>query len=219
MPIRIKICGLMRLDDALATAHAGADFAGLVFHPGSPRCVSADSARAIAEKLHGRVQVVALFVNANDDAICGGINAARPDFLQLHGREPPNRVAEIRARFGVPVIKAIAVSDARDFDVLPEYEATADILLFEGRPAMGLPGGRGCAFDWQLLRKRKIRRPWLLAGGLNVQNVGDAIVASGAHGVDVSSGVESSPGVKNAEAIHDFVAAARAAEFVAGPPA
>ncbi|HLY05092.1 MAG TPA: phosphoribosylanthranilate isomerase [Rhizomicrobium sp.] len=219
MATKVKICGLTRPEDALAAARAGADFAGLVFHPGSPRYVSPDKAGAIAAALRGRVPVVALFVDAGDQTIAGGAAAARPDFLQLHGSESPKRVAEIRARFGIPVVKAIGISEAQDFDQVPEYEAVADMLLFEGKTASGLQGGMGCAFDWQLLRERRIRKPWLLAGGLNVQNVARAIRTAGAPGVDVSSGVETAPGIKDAQKIADFVAAARAAEFAVEQPA
>jgi len=218
MPIKVKICGLTRTDDALAAVRAGADFAGLVFHPASPRHVSGDKARAIAEKLRGRVRVVALFVDATDNAIIDCVDTVRPDVLQLHGDEPPKRVAEIRARFGIPVMKAIGISDRSDFDALPGYEAVADMLLFDAKTVAGLAGGRGCAFDWQLLRSRTIRKPWLLAGGLNVQNVARAIATAGAQGVDVSSGVETSPGIKDASTIRDFVAAARAANFPVEQP-
>lgn len=211
MPVRVKICGLTRTDDALATALARADFAGLVFQPGSPRYVSADRAHAIAEKLRGRVHVVALFVDADDQMLSHVVGAVKPDLVQLHGSESPARVAAIRARFGIPVMKAISISDASDFDTVPGYEAVADMLIFDGKPAAALPGGRGCGFDWQLLRERKIRKPWLLAGGLNVQNVARAITTSHAPGVDVSSGIETSPGMKDATRIRDFVAAARAA--------
>ncbi|HEX3429793.1 MAG TPA: phosphoribosylanthranilate isomerase [Rhizomicrobium sp.] len=219
MAVKVKICGLTRPQDALATAQAGADFAGLVFHPGSPRYVSPDKARAISEKLSGRVRVVALFVNPADDIIVAAIAAAKPDFLQLHGQEPARRVAEIRARFGIPVMKAIGIADEHDVGALAGFEAAADMLLFDAKAADGASGGRGVAFDWQLLRKRTIRKPWLLAGGLNVQNVARAVAAAGAPGVDVSSGVETSPGVKDAEAIRAFVEAARMAEFAAGGPA
>ena len=219
MPIKVKICGLTRLDDALATVRAGADFAGLVFHPGSPRYVSGDKARAIAEKLRGRVRVVALFVDATDNTIIDCVDTVRPDFLQLHGDEPPKRVAEIRARFGIPVMKAIGISDRSDFNTLPNYEAVADMLVFDAKALAGPAGGRGFAFDWQLLRRRTIRTPWLLAGGLNVQNVARAIATAGAQGVDVSSGVETSPGIKDASTIRDFVSAARAANSTAEQPA
>jgi phosphoribosylanthranilate isomerase len=215
MPVTVKICGLTRPEDALATARAGADFAGLVFHSGSPRRLSPERASAIADRLRGRVRTVALFVDANDETIFEAVAAAKPDFLQLHGSEPPQRVAEIRARFGIPVIKAIGIADAGDFEVMPGYETVADMLLFDGKTTAGAPGGRGRAFDWQLLRKRTIRRPWLLAGGLDPQNVARAIAAAAAPGVDVSSGVETSPGFKDAEKIVTFVAAARTAEFAA----
>lgn len=218
MPIKVKICGLTRVADALATARAGADFAGLVFHSGSPRHVSTGNAHAIAGTLRGRVHIVALFVDASDQMIAEGVRAARPDFLQLHGSESPKRVAEIRTGLGIPVIKAIGVSDTRDFENLHEYEAVADMLLFDGKPAAGLAGGRGCAFDWELLRERKIRRPWLLAGGLTVRNVTRAIATVDARGVDVSSGVEISPGIKDEATIRDFVAAARAATVTVEQP-
>lgn len=219
MPVKVKICGLTRTEDALAAALAGADFAGLVFHPDSPRHVSADRARAIAEKLRGRVHVVALFVNAEDQMLSQIIGAVKPDLVQLHGSEPPARVAAIRARFGISVMKAISISDPTDFNTVPDYETVADMLIFDGKPAAGLPGGRSCGFDWQLLRERTIRKPWLLAGGLNVQNVARAISTSGAQGVDVSSGIETSPGVKDAARIRDFVVAARAASSLVDPPA
>ena len=220
MAITVKICGLTRSEDALATARAGADFAGLVFHAASPRCLSPEKARAIAEHVRGRVRVVGLFVDPNDDELDVAVAAARPDFIQLHGNEPPARVAEIRSRLNIPIIKAIGIADAGDFDVLPGYEAVADVLLFDSKSAgRTQAGGRGRAFDWTLLRKRTIHKPWLLAGGLNVQNVSRAIAAAAAPGVDVSSGVERSPGVKDPEAVSTFVQAARAAEFVAEQPA
>jgi phosphoribosylanthranilate isomerase len=219
MAVTVKICGLTQPEDALATVRAGADFAGLVFHPGSPRHLSAEKARALAEKLRGRVRIVTLLVDPNDETIRETVSAARPDYIQLHGKEAPDRVADIRQRFGIPVIKAIGISDEGDFDVLPAYEAVADILLFDSKPRAGTPGGRGRTFDWQLLRKRTSRKLWLLAGGLNVQNIARAITTAGAPGVDVSSGVETSLGVKDAGAIRAFVEAARAAEFAAEQPA
>jgi phosphoribosylanthranilate isomerase len=215
MTVKVKICGLTRPEDALATARAGADFAGLVFHPGSPRNLSAEKARAIADKLRGRVRIVALFVDANDETISDVVAVVTPDCIQLHGKEAPQRVAEIRARFGIPVIKAIGIAEESDFDALPGYQAVADMLLFDAKAVAVAPGGRGRAFDWRLLHGRSISKPWLLAGGLNVQNVARAIAASGAPGVDVSSGVETSPGSKDSDAIRAFVEATRAAEFAA----
>jgi phosphoribosylanthranilate isomerase len=214
MAVQVKICGLTRPDDAHAVAAAGADFAGLVFHPASSRHLRPEQARAIAERLRDRVRIVALFVNPSDAAVAEAVAAAQPDFIQLHGDERPERVAELRARFGKPLIKALGISDDSDFAALSGFEAAADMLLFDAKPASGaVPGGRGRAFDWQLLRKRTIAKPWLLAGGLDTGNVGRAISSSGACGVDVSSGVESAPGVKDHAAIRAFVAAARAAQF------
>ncbi|MGH6877104.1 MAG: phosphoribosylanthranilate isomerase [Rhizomicrobium sp.] len=213
MTVQVKICGLTRPEDAAAVVAANADFAGLVFHPGSPRNLQPDQARAIAERLRGLVRIVALLVNPTDGALAEA-TAVKPDFIQLHGSETPARVADVRIRFGKPVIKAVGISDEADFEQLAGYEEVADMLLFDAKPvAGGIPGGRGCAFDWQLLRKRRIAKPWLLAGGLDAQNVARAIACASARAVDVSSGVESSPGMKVAEAIHGFVAAARAAEF------
>jgi phosphoribosylanthranilate isomerase len=214
MTVLVKICGLTRPDDADAVAAAGADFAGLVFHPGSARHLRPDHARVIADRLRGRVRIVILLVNPSDAMVAEAVGAAQPDFIQLHGNEAPARVSELRARFGRPVIKAMGISDDADFETLAGYEAVADMLLFDAKPAPGaVPGGHGRAFDWQLLRTRTIRKPWLLAGGLNPENVGRAISTSGARGVDVSSGVESARGVKDHDAVRAFVAAARAAEF------
>jgi phosphoribosylanthranilate isomerase len=215
MAIEVKICGLTRPEDAGAVAAAGADFAGLVFHPGSPRHLKPEQARAIADRLRGRVRIVALLADASDAALAEAVAAAQPDFIQLHGSERPARVAEIRARFGKPLIKSIGVSDDADLEAVTSYEAVADMLLFDAKPRTGaVPGGSGCAFDWRLLRKRTIAKPWLLAGGLDAGNVARAILSSGARAVDVSSGVETAPGVKGADAIRTFVAAARAAEPV-----
>jgi phosphoribosylanthranilate isomerase len=218
--VSVKICGLTRLEDAAAAARAGADLAGLVFHLASPRHLSPDRASAIAQKLRGRVRIVVLLVNPGDDAVAQAVAAAGPDYIQLHGNETPERVADVRARFGIPVIKALGIADENDFAASAGYEAVADMLLFDAKaPAGAAAGGCGLAFDWRLLRGRTIRTPWLLAGGLNVQNVARAIAAADAKGVDVSSGVEISPGIKDAQAIHDFVAAARAPEFAAEQPA
>lgn len=218
MAVKVKICGLARPEDALAVARAGADFAGLVFHPGSPRHLSPERARDIAGRLRGSVRIVALFVDPADEAIAEAVAAAKPDLLQLHGNESARRVAQIRARFAIPVMKAIGVADESDLKMLPGYEEVADMLLFDAK-GYGTPGGRGLSFDWRLLNKRTINKSWFLAGGLNVQNVARAIATAGAPGVDVSSGVETSPGIKDAQAVRAFVDAARAAEFVAGEPA
>ncbi len=215
MAMVVKICGLTRADDADAVARARADFAGLVFHPRSPRRVLPEHAATIAARLRGHARIVALFSDPQDDELAAVTASLRPDFLQLHGAETPGRVAAIRGRFGCPVIKAMAVADAEDFASLAAYEAVADMLLFDAKPASTATreGGHGRAFDWQLLRGRSIKRPWLLAGGLTAENVARAIRAAEAPGVDVSSGVESAPGIKDAQAVLAFTAAARNAHY------
>ncbi len=215
MTIQVKICGIASAAAADAAVRAGADFAGLVFHPRSPRRVALDQAAQLSARLAGRARVVALFGDPNDDDLAAAIAAVKPDFVQLHGREAPSRVAEIRARFGRPVIKAIAVAEAPDLECVPHYEHVADMFLFDAKPPRSATreGGHGAAFDWQLLRGRTFTRPWLLAGGLNPENVACAIRAAEAKAVDVSSGVETAPGVKDADLIGRFVACARAAQF------
>lgn len=215
MSILVKICGINSAEAADTAVRAGADLAGLVFHPKSPRHLSLDAARALAERMRGRLRLVALVADADDATIAAVAQAVQPVYLQLHGQETPERTGQVRARFGLPVIKAISIAEAADFAVVPEYEIAADILLFDAKAPDGAPrpGGHGAAFDWQLLRGRSFSHPWLLAGGLTVENVARAIAASGAPGVDVSSGVETAPGVKSAQRIADFVSAARKAQF------
>jgi phosphoribosylanthranilate isomerase len=212
----VKICGIASADAADAAARAGADFAGLVFFRRSPRFLNPEIAASLAMRMRGRVRLVALLADANDEEISAAIAATNPDFLQLHGSETPERVAAIRTRFGRPVIKSIAIADASDFSAVPRYEAVSDVLLFDAKAPAGAqrPGGHGAAFDWQLLRNRNFTKPWLLAGGLNTENITRAIQISGAPGVDVSSGVETAPGVKSPQMIHDFVAAIRSVQFV-----
>jgi phosphoribosylanthranilate isomerase len=217
MTIRIKICGINSAEAADAAARAGADFAGLVFHPASPRNLGLDTAAALAGRLRGRAKLAALIADLDDDPIAAIVKAVKPDYLQLHGAESAARSAAVGARFGLPIIKAFAIAEASDFEAVAGYDDAAAMFLFDAKaPARAARGGgHGQAFDWQLLRGRTFARPWLLAGGLSVSNVARAIQASGAPGVDVSSGVESAPGVKSAALIGDFVAAARAAAFSA----
>jgi phosphoribosylanthranilate isomerase len=214
MGVLVKICGINSVESADAAVSAGADFAGLVFYSKSPRNLTLDQARALGQRMRGRIRLVALFADAPDDAVGAAVRAVEPDFVQFHGSEPPGRVADARARFGVCVIKAIAVAEAGDLANLSAYEAAADMLLFDAKSPSGAarPGGHGAAFDWQLLRGRNFKRPWLLAGGLNPGNVARAVGASGAPCVDVSSGVETAPGLKSAQMIRDFVAAAQTVE-------
>lgn len=215
MALQVKICGIAGIEAADAALKAGADLVGLVFYPKSPRYVGGERAVGLAAHLRGRVRIVALLADSSDDEIAAAIAAANPDVLQLHGRETPARVAGVRTRFGLPVIKAVAIADAQDFAAVSAYEDVADMLLFDAKSPTSAtrPGGLGAAFDWQLLRGRTFARPWFLAGGLTTDNVARAIRATVAPGVDVSSGVETAPGVKDPEAIRAFIAAARAAQF------
>ena len=213
--VQVKICGVNSPDAADTVASAGADYAGLVFFPPSPRHVGYEQAASLAARLRGRCRIVALLVDAGDAEIEAAVRSASPDMLQLHGREPPERAASIRQRFGLPVMKAIAVAEAADLVSAAAYEQVSDMLLFDAKvPATASrPGGHGAAFDWQLLRGRKFSRPWLLGGGLNGENIARAIRTCDAPGVDCSSGVESAPGVKDAQRIREFIAAARSASF------
>ena len=217
MGLLVKICGINSVEAADAVARAGADLAGLVLHPRSPRNLQPEQAAALATRLRDRLKVVVLVPpDPADEALVAALTAVKPDFVQLHGLETPERVAAVRARFGVAVIKAFAVSDASDLDKAAQFEDCADMLMFDAKPPAGADreGGHGRVFDWQLLRGRKFHRPWLLAGGLDPQNVARAIRSSEAPGVDVSSGVEDFPGHKNADLIAQFIARARGAEFV-----
>jgi phosphoribosylanthranilate isomerase len=214
--VQVKICGVNSLDAADAVVASGADYAGLVFFPPSPRHVGYEQAGSLASRLRGRCRIVALVVDAGDAEIEAVVNAVRPDLLQLHGRETAERVAAIRQRFALPVMKAVAVAEAADLVSAAAYDQVSDMLLFDAKPPAHAPspGGHGAAFDWQLLRNRRFSRPWLLGGGLTPDNVARAIRVCGALGVDCSSGVESAPGIKDAQRIRDFVAAAHSANFV-----
>jgi len=207
--MRVKICGLRRPADVEAVARAGAAYAGFVFFAKSPRHLSIDEARPLLLAVPVGLAKVALTVDA-DDATLDAILAALPiDMLQLHGAETPDRVAQVRARYGLPVMKAVGVADAGDLAAVFEYSLVADQVLIDAKPASGaaLPGGNGLAFDWRLLAGRRWLRPWILAGGLTPENVAEAIRLTGARQVDVSSGVESAPGVKDAGRIDAFLKA------------
>jgi phosphoribosylanthranilate isomerase len=220
MPIQIKICGINSVESADAATRAGADYVGLVFHPRSPRALKSEQARALSGHLRGHVRIVALLADADDAAIAAAMTDARPDFLQLHGRESVERVADIRGRTGAQIIKVISVADADDISAAARYGDVADMLMFDTKaPANATrEGGHGVAFDWQLLRGRSFSRPWFLAGGLNAENVARAIAVSGAPGVDVSSGVETAPGVKSPDLIRTFIDNARKAQFASVTP-
>lgn len=208
--VSVKICGLRTRADIEVAAAAGARYGGFVFFAKSPRCLDIAAARELA--LHAPVGLakVALTVDA-EDAFLDRLMAEVPlDMLQLHGRESPERVAEIRDRYGLPVMKAVGIADAEDVPTIDLYEGVADQILVDARPprTSELPGGNGLSFDWRLIAGRDWQRPWMLAGGLTPQNVATAIAMTGARQVDVSSGVESAPGVKDPERIRAFLAAA-----------
>ena len=210
MSISVKMCGLTRVADVTAAAEAGARYVGFVFFPKSPRNIEIAAARALALATPLGVAKVALTVDA-DDALLDAIVAEVPlDLLQLHGHESPKRVAQVRARYGLPVMKAIGIADAEDLPQIDLYQDVADQLLIDAKPpkTADLPGGNGLAFDWRLLSGRKYwTRPWMLAGGLTPDTVAEAIRLTGARQVDVSSGIEASPGVKDAARMRAFVAA------------
>jgi phosphoribosylanthranilate isomerase len=209
----VKICGLSTPSTLDAALDAGADMVGFVFFPKSPRHVDWATARALSRQARGRAKIVALSVDADDDALARIIDAASPDLLQLHGRENPTQVSRIGELYARGTIKAVGVADRADFAAAKPYEDVADMLLIDAKPPQkaALPGGNGRPFDWSLARDFQSRRPWLLSGGLEPDTVDAAIAASGARGVDVSSGVESAPGVKDPGKIRAFVAAARRA--------
>lgn len=212
--IRVKICGLRKAAEVTAAAQAGARYIGLNFFAKSPRAVSIDEARALSASVPVGVACVALVVDA-DDAMLDAITAVVPcDMIQLHGKESPERVVQIKARYGLPVMKAIGVAGAEDLAQIDTYAQVADQLLIDAKPPKDadLPGGNGLAFDWRLLAGRKYwTKPWMLAGGLTPDNVAAAIRLTGARQVDVSSGVESAPGVKDADRIAAFIKAAQGA--------
>lgn len=213
MTIQVKICGITGAGTIDAAVEAGAAYGGLVFHPRSPRFVAPDKARALVQHMRGGLKSVALITDMDDEGIAALVGAVAPDFLQLHGGETVQRTADIRARFGVGVIKALPVAEASDLKRATDYEKVADMLMFDARPPTGAdrPGGHGAAFDWKILSGRAFRKPWFLAGGLDSGNVARAIELSGARLVDVSSGVESTPGVKEPSRISAFIAATRLA--------
>jgi phosphoribosylanthranilate isomerase len=212
MSTSVKICGVNSPESLAAALQAGADMVGFVFYEPSPRFIGLDTARQFAVHCRDRAEVVALTVDAPDATLEAILKRVGPNYLQLHGKESPERVAEIQEKYGVSVIKAIGVAEAADLALADAY-AEADALLIDAKPPRGavLPGGNGVAFDWALVRDFSPRKPWLLSGGLTPENVGQAIRESRARAVDVSSGVESAPGVKNPLRIAAFIAAARAA--------
>ena len=208
-PVRFKVCGLTTEPQVEAAAEAGAGYVGFVFFPRSPRAVTAERARELAWAAPVGVAKVGLFVDATDAELGEVIDRVPLDMVQLHGREGPERVAEVRARWGLPVMKAVGVASAEDLARAQAFEQVADQLLLDAKapPGAMLPGGNGVAFDWGLLRGFGPRVPWMLAGGLSPFNVGEALRVSGTRQVDVSSGVESAPGVKDPALVRAFAQA------------
>ena len=214
MPLLVKICGLKTPEALDAALDAGADMVGFVFFPPSPRNIGIETARELGERVAGRARKVALSVDATDAELDRVVEALKPDMLQLHGKETPDRVVTVRTRFGLPVMKALPIAARADLAAIRPYAQVADRLLFDARPPADAtrPGGLGTTFDWTLLRGLDVSVPWMMSGGLDPGNVIEAIAVTGARGVDVSSGVESAPGVKDAGRIRAFIRAARDAE-------
>lgn len=209
---RVKICGLRDNAGLTAAVDAGAAYVGLVFFEKSPRYVSFEQAVALAIATPVGVAKVGLVVNPDDATLTALLDQVPLDIIQLHGAETPARVAEVRARYGLPVMKAIGVAGADDLTQISAYEAVADQILLDAKPPRDalLPGGNGHTFDWSLIAGRLWTKPWMLAGGLTINNVASAVAQTGARQIDLSSGVESAPGVKDPKLIAQFVAAAQA---------
>jgi phosphoribosylanthranilate isomerase len=213
MALTVKICGLSTLDTLDAALQLGTDMVDFVFFAKSPRHIALEKAAGLSALVRDRAAKVALSVNADDALLEAIIENLHPDLLQFHGSETPERIAEVKARFGLPVMKAIGISDLPDLVRARMYEPVADWLLFDAKASKDArhPGGNGLAFDWSLLHNHGLSKPALVSGGLDPDNVAAALEITGLHGVDVSSGVESAPGVKHIEKIAAFIANARAA--------
>lgn len=213
MSLDIKICGLKTAEALDAALGHGASHVGFIFFPKSPRNIEPAAAGALRQAARGRAQAVAVTVDADDAFLDAIVSGMAPDMLQLHGKESPARAAELKARYGLPVMKAFAVSTAADLAVVEPYRGVADLFLFDAKPPKGsdLPGGNGVSFDWSLLAALDPGIDYMLSGGLNAANIGDALRFAAPPGIDISSGVESAPGVKDAALIEEFFQAVRTA--------
>lgn len=214
MSVLVKICGLKTPEALDAALEAGADMVGFVFFPPSPRHLGPEQVRVLGARVGGRAKKVALSVNAHDDDLGQFIDALKPDMLQLHGTETPERVSTVRSRFGLPVMKAIPIEQRNDLSPIHLYANVADWILFDARAPREAtrPGGLGKTFDWHLLENLTLNVPFMLSGGLDASNVAEAIRVTRPQAVDVSSGVERAPGEKDSDKIREFIRAARAAE-------
>ena len=213
MSLDIKICGLRTLDALDAALANGASHVGFIFFPKSPRHLEPQAAGVLREAARGKAKAVAVTVDADDARLDTIVKEMAPDMLQLHGRESPERVAAVKARYGLPVMKAISVGEAADLDKIAPYRGIADRFLLDAKPPKGseLPGGNGVSFDWKLLAGLDRDIDYMLSGGLNAANIGDALALANPPGIDVSSGVARAPGVKDAGLIDSFFKAVRAA--------
>jgi phosphoribosylanthranilate isomerase len=214
MSLIVKICGLSTPETLDAALVGGADMVGFVFFPPSPRHVTLDVARALGRQAKGRAVKVALSVDADDADLENSIDALKPDILQLHGKESVARVRDIKQKFGLPVMKALAVETRADLAALPGYAAVCDRILFDAKAPKDAtrPGGLGAVFDWHLLEGLDLKLPFMVSGGLTAANVAEALRITRAGGVDISSGVESAPGIKDPDMIRAFIRAARATQ-------
>ncbi len=205
--IDVKICGLKTSEAVEATLDGGANYIGFIFFEKSPRHIELDQARALQILVAGRAKTVAVTVNADFEMLADIVETVKPDYLQLHGDETPERVLEIKARYGLPVIKAVAIRTLEDMEASKSYVASADMLLFDAKPPKGseLPGGNGVSFDWSLLQKFQSKLPIMLSGGLSRENIGEALSVAKPAGIDISSGVEIKPGVKDIGLISQFL--------------
>ncbi|MBZ7923781.1 phosphoribosylanthranilate isomerase [Ensifer adhaerens] len=218
MKTEVKICGLKTAEAVERAVALGASHTGFIFFPKSPRNIEPDDAGRLAERIRGQAKIVAVTVNADNDELDEIVSALNPDILQLHGSEDPERLLTVKAMYGLPVMKALSVREASDLEKIDAYVGIADRFLFDAKPPAGsdLPGGNGVSFDWKLLDALDGSVDYMLSGGLNAENIGEAMVQTRARAIDISSGVESAPGVKDLKLMESFFNAVRQAE--AGMP-
>ena len=214
MKTQVKICGLKTAEAAERAVALGASHVGFIFFPKSPRNIEPDDAGRIADRIRGQAKIVAVTVNADNDELDEIVSALNPDILQLHGSEDADRLLTVKAMYGLPVMKAFSVREASDLEKIDAYIGIADRFLFDAKPPKGsdLPGGNGVSFDWQLLDALDGSVDYMLSGGLNADNIGEAMAQTSARAIDISSGVESAPGVKDLKLMESFFNAVRQAE-------
>ncbi|MBD9653076.1 phosphoribosylanthranilate isomerase [Ensifer sp. PDNC004] len=214
MKTQVKICGLKTAEAAERAVALGASHVGFIFFPKSPRNIEPDDAGRIADRIRGQAKIVAVTVNADNDELDEIVSALNPDILQLHGSEDADRLLTVKAMYGLPVMKAFSVREASDLEKIDAYIGIADRFLFDAKPPKGseLPGGNGVSFDWKLLDALDGSVDYMLSGGLNADNIGEAMAQTSARAIDISSGVESAPGVKDLKLMESFFNAVRQAE-------